>query len=424
MLVPVLFLIVFCLGCSAFFSAAETAVTAASKPHMHQLAKKGNQRAAYIRDLQNDLGVVISIMLMGNQIFNSGAIALTTVFFGQLFGSFGAAIATMTTTTLIIIYVEVMPKILAVQGPERFLLKTASVLKLILTLLRPVAALINFFARYNLRLFGVKANMNAASHATVEELRGVIDMHQGPGNDVANERAMLKSILDLGSVQVCDIMVHRKNVTMIDLSRSPQEIVDQVLSSPFTRLPLWQENSDNIVGIIHAKALLRAVRAHTGDLNDLNILAIANKPWFTPDTTDLLDQLTAFRERREHLAIVVDEYGAFQGIVTLEDVLEEIVGEVSDEHDVTTRGIRPQPDGSYIVDGSITIRDLNRQCDWDLPDDEAATIAGLILHETRSIPEAGQSFLLHGFQMDVIRRTRNQITLVRIRAYEPSTSEG
>ncbi|MEI8296366.1 MAG: transporter associated domain-containing protein, partial [Alphaproteobacteria bacterium] len=218
-------------------------------------------------------------------------------------------------------------------------------------------------------------------------------------------------------VQVDEIMVHRKNVTMIDVKRQTSEIVEQILSSPFTRIPLWKDDPDNIVGIIHAKALLRAVRAHLGDLSELNILAIAAKPWFVPNSTDLLNQLQVFRERREHFAIVVDEYGAFMGIVTLEDVLEEIVGEISDEHDILVRGVRPQSDGSYIVDGPITIRDLNRQCDWDLPDEPAATVGGLVLYEARLIPEVGQVFLLHGFRFEILRRHRNQITLLRITPY-------
>jgi Mg2+/Co2+ transporter CorB len=429
----VFFLILLFLGCSAFFSASETAITAASKAKLHQLAKDGDKRAAMLRDLQKDLGVIISAMLMGNTLFNAWAVSLTTAVLVSLMGSEGVAYASIVMGSLIIIYAEVMPKILAVQTPERFLLRTAFFLKFLLKILRPVTMAINLIARFNLRLLGVKTKGDVAAHATIEELRGIIDLHHGPGQDVPQERAMLKSILDLGSVQVDEIMVHRKNVTMIDMTRSATEIVEQILSSPFTRIPLWKDDPDNIVGVIHAKALLRAVRAHPGDLNELNILAIAAKPWFVPNSTDLLNQLQAFRERREHFSIVVDEYGAFMGIVTLEDVLEEIVGEISDEHDVLVRGIRPQSDGSYIVDGSVTIRDLNRQCDWDLPDEPAATAGGLVLYEARLIPEVGQVFLLHGFRFEILRRHRNQITLLRVtphqegasflQASKPSTSE-
>jgi Mg2+/Co2+ transporter CorB len=239
-------------------------------------------------------------------------------------------------------------------------------------------------------------------------------MHDGPGQDTPHEKAMLKSILDLGTVQVSEIMVHRQNVTMINADDSPTEIVDQVLACPFTRLPLWQGNSDNIVGIINTKTLLRAVRAHSGSLDDLDIVDIAHKPWFTPESTDLLEQLHAFRKRREHFSLVVDEYGALMGIVTLEDLLEEIVGDIADEHDVNVRGVRPQPDGSFVIYGNVTMRDLNRQFDWELPDDAAATLAGLLITQFRVLPTVGQIFNWRGFRFEILSRQRNQITLVKV----------
>lgn len=421
-ILAVLIILVF-LGCSAFFSASETAITAASKAKLHQLAKEGSKKAATVRDLQKDLGVIISAMLMGNTLFNSMAVSLTTAILMTLLGSEGVAYASLIMGALIIIYAEVMPKILAVQQPERFLLRVATPLYWVLKFLRPITLAINGIARFNLHLFGFKSPKAMSGHASVDELRGVIDLHLGPGNDVPHERAMLKSILDLGSVQVDAIMVHRKNVTMIDASRPMSEIADQILSSPFTRLPLWKDDPDNIIGVIHAKSFLRAIRAHLNDIEKVDLTSILTKPWFVPDTTDLLDQLLAFRERREHFAIVVDEYGALMGIVTLEDVLEEIVGEISDESDVLVRGIRPQEDGSFIVDGSVTIRDLNRQCEWNLPHDPAATVGGLILYETRLIPDVGQVFLLHNFRFEILRRHRNQITLLRVSPHQEEKTQ-
>lgn len=406
------------LGCSAFFSASETAITAASKAKLHNLAKAGNKKAHIIRDLQKELGIVISAMLMGNTLFNAMAVSLTTAIFLSILGSEGVAYASLIMGALIIIYAEVMPKIVVVQQAERFLLRVATPLYWILRLLRPITAAINNIVRLKLRILGITTPKDMGGHASVDELRGVIDLHLGPGHDVPHERAMLKSILDLGSIQVDAIMVHRKNVTMIDASLPMSEIVDQVLSSPFTRLPLWKDNPDNIIGVIHIRSFIRAIRSHVDDINKVDISMLLTKPWFVPETTDLLDQLLAFRERREHFAIVVDEYGALMGIVTLEDILEEIVGEISDESDVLVRGIRPQDDGSYVVDGSVTIRDLNRQCEWDLPPDLAATVGGLILYETRLIPEVGQAFLLHSFRFEILRKHRNQITLLRISPYQ------
>lgn len=225
---------------------------------------------------------------------------------------------------------------------------------------------------------------------------------------------MLHSILDLTHVEVQMVMQHRRDIFMIDASMTTRKIVEEALESPYTRIPLWRDTPDNIIGVIHAKAMLREVHAHTGDLDALDLDKVATPPWFIPDTTTLLEQLQAFRRRREHFALVVDEYGSLMGVVTLEDIIEEIVGEISDEHDVVPIGVRPQRDGSYLIAGGVTVRDLNRRFRWDLPDQDAATIAGLLMHEAKLIPEVGQIFHFHGFRMEVVRRQRNRITMIRL----------
>lgn len=399
---------------AGFFSAAETALTAASRAKIHQLAKEGDERAKYAQELQNEMGLTISALLMGVTIFNTVSVALATALLVSIFGSEGVAYASFIMGGLIMIYAEVAPKIWVVQNPEPFLLSVAKVLSILFRILRPILKLINAVARLSLLLVGVKAYGNADSHATLEELRGVIDLHKGPGDDTADERAMLKSILELGSVQIEEIMTHRKSITMVDADEPIDRIVEHVLESPFTRIPLWKNDPDNIIGVINTKALLRAVKAHPEGLKNFDITSVAIKPWFVPENTDLLDQLKAFRERREHFALVVDEYGALRGMVTLEDILEEIVGEISDEHDITVRGVSPQADGSFMIDGHVTIRDLNREFDWTLPDDTASTLAGLVLFEIRRIPDVSQVFILHGFRFEILRRQRNQITLIRV----------
>jgi Mg2+/Co2+ transporter CorB len=235
---------------------------------------------------------------------------------------------------------------------------------------------------------------------------------------------MLHSILDLDDVEVYEVMTHRRSVEMLDIRDSPRNLVEQVLRSPYTRLPLYDKDQDNIIGVVHAKALLRAIGTSEKGMDSVDICAVATEPWFIPDSTSLLEQLQAFRQRREHFALVVDEYGAFMGVVTLEDILEEIVGDIDDEHDMTVAGVRPQADGSYIVNGSVTIRDLNREFDWRLPDDEATTIAGLVLYEARMIPDPGQVFRFHKFRFEILRRQRNQITLLRVRPPAAALSEG
>ncbi len=398
-----------------FLSASETAITAASKPKLHHMAKRGDKKAVLIRFLQQTPGLTLSALLMCATVFVTFATALLTEVIDRAFEQGrGVIYAPIIASALTVIYAETMPKIIAVNQPERVAIFLATPMGFICKTFRPLTVAINFIARVTLKLFRFNVRITSTSHATVEELRGVIDLHHGPGQDVAHERAMLKSILDLGSVQVGEIMVHRKNVTMVDAEDPPAAIVEQVLACPFTRVPLFKGDPDNVIGVINAKALLRAVQAQGGQVDKLDVTAIAGSAWFVPESTDLLEQLQAFRHRREHFALVVDEYGAIMGIVTLEDILEEIVGDISDEYDITVKGVRAQEDGSYIVDGNVTIRDLNRQFEWDLPDEDAATIAGLVLYELRLIPEVGQVFMLAGFRFEVLRRHRNQITLLRI----------
>lgn len=415
----IIFMIITFLLISSFFSACETAITAASKARFHQLAKEGDKRAAIIRHFQENLGYAISVFIGCNILLNTHAATLATELCNDYFGPIGSKVAATVMGIIIWVYAEVMPKLLAIVHSESILLKSARFLRFVFNFFRPFNYAINWIARKSVGLVGIKITASQTDYqASVEELRGAIDLHTGHNQDVAHEKAMLKSILDLGSVNVSEIMIHRKNVTMLDASDSINSIVDQVLACPFTRLPLWKDNPDNVIGIVNTKALLRAVRSHPNSIDKLTIESIATKPWFVPESTDLLDQLHAFRARREHFSLVVDEYGALLGIVTLEDILEEIVGDITDEHDIAIKGVRPQEDGSYIVDGNVTLRDLNRQLEWSLPDEEAATLGGFILYETRTIPQVGQIFSLHGFKFEIIRRQKNQITMVKIKKIE------
>jgi Mg2+/Co2+ transporter CorB len=410
---------------SAFFSGSETAMTAASRPRMHTLAQDGNRRAALVNHLWHEREHLIGALLLGNNLVNILASALATSALIAVFGDTGVVYATLAMTVAVLIFSEVLPKTYALQNADRAALAVAPALRLVVAVLKPFSLVIQVVVRGTLSLFGVEVRQALTAEATEEQLRGAIELHQGEGEEERHERAMLRSILDLGDVWVEEIMIHRKDVLAIDVDQPPAKIVEEVLASPFTRLPLWQEDPDNIVGVLHAKALLRAVQAAGGrDLDKLDVRAIASAPWFIPDTTDLLSQLQAFRRRHEHFAIVVDEYGEMLGIVTLEDILEEIVGDISDEHDVDIQGVQLQRDGSLIVDGKVTLRDLNRRFEWRLPDEEASTIAGLILHETRCIPDVGQVFTFHGFNFEILGRKRNQITSIRICATDDAETGG
>jgi Mg2+/Co2+ transporter CorB len=390
------------------------AVLAASRVRLYHLAKKGNRKAASILTLQTKIGEFISSIILLNTWAITIVTALATGVLTHLFGAAGAVYAAIGMGALITIYAEVLPKMYVYTDPDRVALAFSPFFKPFLIIMSPLTKAINFIAQKTLYLMGIKIRHDISDASTAEELRGAIELHAGSSGEAEYERAMLRSILDLTTVDITEIMRHRKTIFMINIDVQNQEIVKQVLKSPYTRIPLWKDNPDNIVGVIHAKDLLRAVQVHKGNLKELDIEKIATPPWFIPETTTLFSQLAAFRQRHEHFALVIDEYGDLQGVVTLEDILEEIVGEIVDEHDVEIPGVRITPDGTYVIDGALTLRDLNRLYSWELPDEHATTLAGLVLHETREIPDIGQSFMIHGFRIDVLRRHRHQITQLRV----------
>ena len=401
---------------SAFFSGSETSLTAASRARMHSLEQAGDPRAKLVNKLLDQKDRLIGAILLGNNLVNILASALATSLLIGFFGEAGVIYATIAMTLLVLIFAEVLPKTYAIHNADALSLTVAPIVRVLVIILGPITRAVQLIVRVILRIFGIELHPKLSASATEEELRGVIDLHagEGEGEEERHEREMLRSILDLADVWVEEIMVHRKDVVALSVDQPAEHILEEVLSSSYTRLPLWKDEPDNIIGLLHAKALLRAVQSNPGNLAELDIEGIAADPWFIPETTDLLSQLQAFRSRHEHFAIVVDEYGEVLGIVTLEDILEEIVGDISDEHDVEIEGIHVSGDGSVIVDGRVTIRDLNRRFEWRLPDDEASTIAGLVLEEARTIPKEGQIFAFHGFSFEIDKRQRNQLTSIKI----------
>ncbi|MGB5093075.1 MAG: HlyC/CorC family transporter [Parvibaculum sp.] len=407
-------IVVILLMLSGFFSGSETALTAASRARMHRLAQEKNRRAAIVLNLTDNPERLIGALLLGNNLVNILASALATSVFLALFGDAGVVYATLVMTALVVIFAEVMPKTLAITNTDRFALAVAPIVSLILLIFAPVTAAVQFIVRGTLRIFGINISEGQLVLSAHDEIRGAIDLHHSEGGVVKGDRDMLGGILDLRNLDVSDIMVHRKNIIMIDADNSNATIIAEALASPHTRIPLWRNDPENIVGVLHARDLLRALASSNWNPDKLDIPEIAIKPWFVPDSTTLQDQLNAFLRRKTHFALVVDEYGALMGLITLEDILEEIVGEISDEHDVEVLGLRTLPDGAVIANGSVPIRDLNRALDWDLPDDEATTIAGLVIHEARTIPEVGQAFTFYGYKFVILRRHRNQVAQLKI----------
>ena len=398
---------------SAFFSGSETALTAVSRPHMHHLLKTGDKRAGIIAKLHARMERLIGTILLVNNLVNILASALATSLLIGVFGDTGVAYATLVMTLLVLIFAEVLPKTYAINNANRTALSVAPVVRFLVLVLSPLSDAVQVVVRATLRLFSVSTESNLGAISD-DELRGAIDLHAETGSTDDQERAMLRSILDLDHVEVGEIMVHRKDIFTVDAGLSPTAILEQVITSPYTRIPMWRKKPDNIIGILHAKTLLSAVKLQAPAMEKLDIPGLAAKPWFIPESTTLLQQLHAFRKKREHFALVVDEYGVLMGIVTLEDILEEIVGDISDEFDIAVPGVRLQADDTFIIKGDVTIRDLNRQFDWSLPDDQAATLAGLVLHESRRIPDVGQVFNFYDFRFEILRRKRNQITSLRL----------
>jgi Mg2+/Co2+ transporter CorB len=318
-------------------------------------------------------------------------------------------------TVLLVVFAEVLPKSWAISGPDRFALAVAPLVRAFVFVVGPLATLVNRIVRIVLRLFRIGLKEHQSLLTAHEELRGTAEVLLREGGFIKQERDRLGGLLDLVDLEVSDVMVHRTRMLSVNADEPPDAIVRGILQSPYTRVPIWKGSIDNIVGVVHAKDMLRALNDAGNDPEKIDILKVASRPWFVPDTTSLQDQLNAFLRRKSHFAIVVDEYGEVEGMVTLEDIIEEIVGEIADEHDIEMQGVKQEADGSVVVEGSVPIRDLNRALDWHLPDEEATTVAGLVIHETQTIPEEKQAFTFHGMRFIVMKRDKNRITRLRIK---------
>ena len=408
---------------SALFSGSETALTAASRGKLRAQADKGSTGAAAALKVTEDNERMIGALLLGNNIVNITSASLATALLTRMYGDGGVALATFVMTALVLIFGEVLPKTYAITNAEVAASRVAPLIRVVILVFSPVVSVVRALVRLLLRLFGVRADPDGHILALREEIVGAIALGHSGGAVEKEDRDRLLGALDLNDRTVDEIMRHRSQVEMVDADRSPDDILTQILASPHTRLPVYRDSDENILGVIHAKDLLREVdrlvRGPQGDakaLADLDILKIAMKPYFVPDTTALDEQMRQFLKRQTHFALVVDEYGALRGLITLEDILEEIVGEITDEFDLAHDTVLKRAEnGDYFVEGSMTIRDLNRAMDWQLPDDEANTIAGLVIHEAQMIPNEKQAFSFHGFRFEVVTRRGNRIMKLRVR---------
>jgi Mg2+/Co2+ transporter CorB len=416
-------IIVLMLVLSAFFSGSETALTAASRGKLRTQADRGSRGAEKALQITEDNERLIGSVLLGNNLVNILAAALATSLFTKLFGESGVAWATLVMTLLVLVFAEVLPKTYAITNSERAAAAVAAPIAIVITVFAPVVSAVRLLVRGLLRLFGVQVDPDSHILAVREEIAGALQLGHSEGVVEKEDRDRILGALDLGERTIEEIMLHRSKILMLDADDDPQSILRQCVESPHTRLPVYRHEPENIVGVVHAKDLLRAIWDRTGSaegnsdlLDGFHITDMAKPPYFVPETTTLDDQMRQFLKLRSHFALVVDEYGLLQGLITLEDILEEIVGEITDEFDPDAEIVfRKTDDGQYLVDGQTTIRDLNRATDWNLPDDEANTVAGLVIHEAQMIPTTGQVFSFHGFRFEVTARDGNRVTGLKIK---------
>lgn len=396
---------------SALFSSAETALTAASRARIYRLAKEGKSGARKVLRLQNSMETLLGVILLGNNLVNIFATSLATALLIGIFGESALGIATIIMTLLIVVFGEVMPKVYALQNPIKVSLNLSLFISFMFRFLSPVASFVRFIVRYTWKMGGVDVKNVRSLRSAREEILSLVEMYSD--KQVKREKNMLRGILDLSTVPVSDVMIHRKDLMTISANEPMNAILEQLIASPYSRFPVWKDSPDNIIGILHIKSLLKEFTTHT-PLPGKVVNYVQTDPWFVPESTSLLHQLHEFKARRAHMALVVDEYGALEGLVTLEDILEEIVGEISDEYDQMQHQYRKEKDGAYLIMGHATLRDLNKEFDWQLPSQDAATLAGLLLHETQGIPIEGETYQFYGYRFKIVERKRNQLIWIKV----------
>ena len=403
---------------SAFFSGSETSLTSASKPRMHNLAKSGKKNAKIFETLFKDKELLICTILFANNLVNVLASALATKILIELTNSDGIFYATIIMTLMILIFGELIPKTLALSKSDTYALKISPFIRFLVILLYPLTVTLNFIVYVLLKIVGVNYSnfkKEEISEKREEELRGAIDLH---GEDSSrDEKNMLKSILDLDEITVGSIMIPRKDIFSLPANINFNNLIEKLEESPHSRIPIWEKNPENIIGVFHVR---RLISQKNPDPKKFNIKLLCQKPWFIPESTRLDNQLLEFKRRKEHFSIVVDEYGEFLGIVTLEDIIEEIVGDIDDEQDMLkisqkVKGIKSLSPSNFLVKGNVSIRDLNKELNINLPiNNNVSTIAGLVLYESRTIPKTKQIFSFFDLKFEILNKTNNQITLLKI----------
>lgn len=405
--------IIFLLCLAAVISATETAITAAAPGIIQKMKSEGNKNADKLLKILKIKEKVISTLLIGNSLSNTLCTIMATSLFIEFLGDdLGTLVSSIVMSFLIIVFSEVVPKAIAVSKAEKIAMATTPMLIIFMKILEPINMMLAYIVKIFCKILRIDLKQNVSA---ADEVRGVIEHHLHEGNVVKDDRDMLGGILDLRDLTVGDIMVHRSNIVAMNIDTPPEQAVKAVLAASHTRIPFWEENHDNIIGILHTKDLVNAIynnKNHT--IHDIDVRQLLSAPVFIPDNALAIGQLHTFKEGQSHLACVVNEYGDLQGIITLEDILEEIVGQIYDEHDASNDKIIKKSDTEFIIDGSMPIRDLNREFGWMLSEEDATTIAGFVINKLERIPEQGESFIEKNLKIIIRKKLDNRIKTLRV----------
>ena len=410
-----LILVSILLVCAALVSCFETSITAASRAKIHRKAKDGDKRAKKIEKLLLEREKVVSVMLIANNIINILASVLTTQALLKLFGEVGLVYATIFLTVIIIIFGEILPKTLAIKHPEKIITKLSILIIILLKIFSPFVVITQKISSMVINLFSSKAGEDEGQ-SEFEEIRDTIDLKAQEGSIVKYDKDLIDGVLDLSDTEISEIMVHRKDISSLDIEQSITSLIKEATDIGYSRIPLWKGNNENIIGILNVKKLLKELHFYNGKLEDFNLKKVTSKPWYVPSSNSLKAQIFAFRRKKKTLSLVVDEYGSFLGLVTLEDILEEIIGEVKEQDDVNEVSIIKTRSGSHKITGKTLIRDINKKLDWQIEEgDDAYSLSAFLVSKIERVPENGESFKIDGYHYEILSKKHHEILIVKVK---------
>jgi Mg2+/Co2+ transporter CorB len=410
-LILVLFLLVF----ASLLSCFETSITAVSRARIHRLASEGDKRAKHLDRILREREKVVSVMLLANNVVNIAASAITTRVVLKLFGEEWFLVATVVLTIAVIIFSEILPKTIAIKFSEKVALFFAPSIHFLFFIFSPIVAVIQRVVDMMIGVFFTNVGKKT-KESELEEIRDTVDLKAKEGSIFKYDKDLLDGVLDLSDTAISEIVTHRKDIESIDISLSIAEIAKQGAATNHTRIPLWRGSKESIVAVLNVRKLLRALHSHRGDIEKFELSSVTSAPWFVPATNSLRSQLFAFRKKKKHFALVVDEYGSLLGLITLEDILEEIVGEIKEEEDSHGINIIKIKSGAYKIAGKTLIRDINKKLDLEIEEsDDAYNLAAFVINSLGRIPEEKENFVINGHNFEILKKHGHDLVWIKCR---------